>query len=62
MSDEVYALGFGLVVGAFACVITWGTTSSAWKRDAVRAGAAEYVVTDKESGAVEFRWKQNKGD
>ena len=46
------AIGFiaGVVLGVIIC-------RDVWRMKVVRHGAAEYVITNPETGATEFRWK-----
>lgn len=58
--------GFG--PGALLASIIWVALlvtifvakEQALKGEAVKAGAAEYAITNKETGATEFRWKEIK--
>jgi len=52
-----YALVMGFALG---CLFTWAVTSDTMESDAIKAGVAEYVIVNKETGAVEFRWKESK--
>jgi len=49
----VVALAFGWAGGSHGRELTM-------RKEAITAGAAEYVITNKETGAVEFRWKESK--
>ena len=52
---------FGFILGALVVgTIAWGATESHYTKQAIKHGAAEYVIVNKETGAVEFRWKECK--
>ena len=45
----------GLLIGLFACILVFGLTDSHWKREAVKAGKAEYYLD--ETNERQWRWK-----
>lgn len=63
-----------LAIACLVCFILWAfgsltkmvhydngvlDTTAKMQKQAISAGVAEFVITDKMSGAVEFRWKTN---
>lgn len=68
MSDFQRGFAWGFLpclwLMAFACISVASCTQDAmnghWQAQAIDRAAAEYVITDPKTGAVEFRWKENK--
>lgn len=62
--DIVLIFGTGFVVGGTfdALMHDYGDATCGREKEmraeAIKAGVAEYVITDPETGAVEFRWRK----
>ena len=60
--DWVLVFGF-LLIGAgigfgIGAMLAENSSSRRWAHEAIEHGAAEYVIVDEATGAVEFRWKE----
>lgn len=67
ISDEVFGLIIGTLIGFFVglffmCVAMgdYMEERDILKQEAIKHGAAEYVIVDPSTGKTEFKWKETK--
>lgn len=61
MNDGIGELITGIVIGGLFIGMAVGfIVRDTIRASAIKANVAEYVITTKETGATEFRWKEIK--
>ncbi len=63
MNDNEALFGVFAFVALAICLFIGGCVhgENNCERDAIKHGAASYVITDPATGATEFRWKEREG-
>jgi hypothetical protein len=60
LGAAVGCIGIALVAGLWAEPRAIARTTAEIRAEAIKAGAAEYVIVDPATGRTEFRWKEQR--